>query len=104
MGAPLPIRTPPTLAVWVFLRWKMAMEVLVYHWECGLGAGQKGGSEGWFKEAVQEAAVQEPGNKAGEEVLAPSSFYGSLPELNTLVTSLKITTDANSTKKTNAVW
>src|SRR6267154_6027610 len=31
MGASLPMRTPPTLAVWVFLRRKIAMEVLVYH-------------------------------------------------------------------------
>src|SRR5882762_4964407 len=37
IGASLPIRPPPTLAVWVFLRRKIAMEVLVYHWECGFG-------------------------------------------------------------------
>src|SRR5882724_1344633 len=63
MGAPLPMRTPPTMAVWVFLRWNMAMELLVYHWECGFGAVQKAVQKA-VRRVVQEAAVQEPRNES----------------------------------------
>jgi hypothetical protein len=69
---------------------------------------QKGGSRRrfrrWFRRRPRKRLSRNQGTRRARKSSPPPSFYGSLPELNTLVTSLKITTDANSTRKTNAVW